>query len=100
MDILSQIKKMQNQRNWTNKDLATHAKLTQSTITSMFNRSTLPTIPTLISLCEAFGITIAQFFAECDMPPGLTEDQTELLVHWSTLTDEQKNALILLMKCI
>jgi len=100
MDILNKIKKMQKERGWNDSELAEHAKINQSTIASMYKRNNLPTIPTLISICEGFGITIAQFFAECDVPPDLTKEQIELLEHWNTIDDEQKEALMLLLKRI
>ena len=53
---------------------------------------------TLEAVCRAFGITLAQFFAEGDEPSQLTEEQRILFSKWSPLTGEQKRLLLDLMK--
>lgn len=58
MDILERIKSLQNERGWTNYQLAQEAAMTQSTLTNMFTRKTLPSLTTLIAICEAFEITL------------------------------------------
>jgi transcriptional regulator with XRE-family HTH domain len=97
MDILDKIKKLQNERGWSEARLAEEAGLTPSTISSLYKRGNLPTIPTLQALCAAFGITVARFFSD-GAPRGLSEDRAALLEHWDTLTDAQKEALLNLIK--
>ena len=58
MDILKKINQLRINRNWS------VYRLPQSTITNMFNRETLPSIVTLQSICNAFGITLSEFFEE------------------------------------
>lgn len=53
-------------RGWTDYRLAKESNLSHSTVTNMFNRNNAPTLPTLEAVCKAFGITLAQFFSECD----------------------------------
>jgi transcriptional regulator with XRE-family HTH domain len=99
MDILAKIKKLQNARGWSEARLAEEAGLTPSTISSLYKRNNLPTIPTLQALCSAFGISVARFFSDGDAPPqGLSKDRAALLEHWDTLTDAQKEALLHLIK--
>ena len=62
----------------------------------MFNRNNAPTLPTLEAVCQAFGITLAQFFANED-EITLTEEQQRLFAKWSTLKDDQKQALLALI---
>jgi hypothetical protein len=64
----------------------------------MFNRNTQPNITTLESLCEGFGITLAQFFSDDSGMVALDAEQRELLEKWSTMTKEQKTALLELLK--
>lgn len=55
----------------------------------------LPTIPSLIKICDAFGITISQFFLENNEESVyLTEQQTALLKASTKLNSEQYNALL------
>ena len=64
MDILKKINQLRINRNWSVYRLSVEAGLPQSTITNMFNRETLPSIVTLQSICNAFGITLSEFFEE------------------------------------
>ena len=41
--------------------------MSESTIANIFRRNTLPSISTLETICDGFGITVLQFFAEGDM---------------------------------
>ena len=84
------------ERSWTDYRLAKESGLSHSTVTNMFNRNNAPTLPTLEAVCKAFGITLAQFFTE-ENSPELTEEQRILFAKWSTLKDDQKQALLALI---
>ncbi len=96
MDAQKRIKQLMEERDWTDYRLAKESGLSHSTVTNMFNRNNAPTLPTLEAVCQAFGITLAQFFSEDEESP-LTEEQQKLFSRWSTLTDEQKHLLLELM---
>ena len=64
MDILKRIVDLRKERNWTEYQLAEHSGLTQSTISSWYRKNMLPTIPSLSKICDAFGITLSEFFLE------------------------------------
>ncbi len=92
-DILSVITKNREARGWTEYQLAEHSELPQSTISSWYRKNMIPTVPSLEKICHAFGITLAQLFAEMDTPVSLTESQAELLNRWARL-DERQQAVI------
>lgn len=58
----------------------------------------VPTVPSLEKICQAFGITLSQLFAEGDAPVALSESQRALLEQWDKLTKEQQEALFSLIK--
>lgn len=64
VDAQGRIKNMMAERGWTEYRLAKESGLSHSTVTNMFKRNNAPTLPTLEAVCAAFGITLAQFFAE------------------------------------
>ena len=100
MDAKARIKELMQERGWSEYRLAIASGLSQSTVANIFNRNTTPSVATLESICNGFGITLAQFFAEGDMVE-LTEEQKEMSAAWSALTREQKDVLaqlILVMK--
>ena len=91
------IHELMEERGWSEYKLAKEANLSHSTVSNMFNRNNAPTLPTIEAVCRAFGLTLVQFFSEGDSPAGMTEEQRNLFAIWSTMTDDQKEALLHLM---
>ena len=98
MDTLRRITQLRDERGWSNYRLAKEAKISQTTLRNLYNRNTLPSIPTLETICVGFGITLSQFFAEGDEAIELNAEQKEMLNMWNTLTQDQKTALLELLK--
>lgn len=97
-DILKEITRLRLQRNWSEYDLAKHADIAQSTISSWYRRNQTPTFQNLDRVCHDFGITLSQFFAEGDDPISLSRDQIEMLDHWSALNPKQQEIILALLK--
>ena len=96
-DILATITAYREARGWTEYQLAERSGLPQSTISSWYRKNMVPTVPSLEKICQAFGITLSQLFAEGDAPVVLTESQRTLLEQWNKLSAEQQNALFALI---
>lgn len=99
MDTQKRIRELMAELGWTDYKLAKEANLSHSTVSNMFNRNNAPTLLTLEAVCQAFGITLAQFFASDEETP-LTSEQQTLFAKWSTLTGRQKQVLLDLMDSI
>ena len=97
MDVLSKIKELMDERQWTEYRLIKESGLPTSTIANIFHRDTVPSIKTLESICAAFGITLGQFFSDGDMME-LTVEQKILFSRWTVLNSDQRQALINLME--
>lgn len=97
MDINDKIRKLLQDRGWTEYRLAKNSGLSESTIINIFKRNTVPSITTLEAICKGFGISLSQFFAEGDVV-DLTPEFKELPEHWAPLTVEQKAAVLQLIK--
>lgn len=94
MDILEKITKMRLERGWTEYELAERAGLTQSTISSWYRKNLIPSIPSLQHICDAYGITLSQFFIEDEcFSEQLTKAQIEILNRWYRLTKDQQKKL-------
>ncbi len=93
MDAKTRIKELMNERGWTIYELAKRSGLAQTTISNMWKRNTEPTIPSLRAICDGFGITLAQFFAEGELVE-LTAEQQKFFTRWAALTLEQKEMLM------
>ena len=98
MDVLAKIRQLREERSWSDYRLAQAAGLRQSTISSMFRKNNMPTIPTLEAICKAFGITLSQFFADANVPVDLTDEQKIMLENWNMLSNKHKKVLLDLMK--
>lgn len=99
MDILNKITQLRLERNWTEYQLAEKSGLTQSTISSWYRKHMLPSIPSLSKICDAFGITLSQFFLEGKDNVVLLNDQQLQLLHYAAkLNPESYNALIDFLK--
>lgn len=98
MDVQKRLRNLMTQRNWSAYRLAKQADLSETTISNLFKRGQLPTIYTLERICDAFGITLSQFFAEENEAITLNEEQKEILSLWAALSDKNKELLLYLMK--
>lgn len=62
----NRIRQLMNERGWTIYRLAQESGLSQTTISNIFKRNNQPSLPTVNAICDACGITLAQFFTEND----------------------------------
>ncbi len=99
MDILSRLKQLLQEHGWTEYKLSQECGLAQSTIGNIFRRNTVPSVSTLETICNGFGITLSQFFADGDFVE-LTPDLKELFNNWVLLLPEQKEAVLHVMKAM
>ena len=74
--------------------LSQKSGISQSAISELLNRKSVPTIPTIEKISNAFGITIAQFFAKDEPMPELTEDQKEVLELWIRMNEREKELVL------
>ncbi|WP_322175254.1 helix-turn-helix domain-containing protein [Acutalibacter caecimuris] len=99
MDTHSKLRQLMSERGWTAYRLAKESGLSESTLANIFKRNTVPSISTLEAVCAAFGISLAQFFAEQDMVE-LTPELKELFDNWVSLTPEQKQAALQMLRAM
>ena len=97
MDILKRLVQLQQQRGWSDYKIAKEAGLSPNTVSNIYRRNNTPSVITLEALCKAFGITVAQFFAEDDMVE-LSPELRELFDKWAALSKDQKAALWQIIK--
>ena len=96
-DILGMIRKNREARGWTEYQLAERSGLPQSTISSWYQKGMTPSFSSLEKICDAFGLTLSQFFADGELRLALTPAQHILLEKWTRLTPAQQRALLTVM---
>lgn len=97
-DVLEEITRLRMERKWSEYDLSKHSGLTQSTVSNWYRKKQVPTILTLSKICDGFGITLSQFFAEGEEAISLTPVQKDMLDNWSTLNGQQQQIIMDLLK--
>lgn len=99
MDTNERLRKLLDKSGWSEYRLAKNCGLSQSTLANIFRRNTVPSISTLESICNGFGITLAQFFSDGEMVE-LTPELKEVFQHWISLTADEKNAVLMMMRVL
>ena len=91
MKVLEKIETLRKEKGWSINYLAMESGLTQSTLNNLYSRNTEPKISTLRAICDAFGITLSDFFKK-------EENEDELIRRVKCLSKENKQALLQLVK--
>jgi len=89
----NRIRQLMAEREWTIYRLAQESGLSQTTISNIFKRNNQPSLPTVNAICDACGITLAQFFTENDA-------KSELDNSVAALKEDQREALAAFIKTI
>lgn len=97
MDVLERLRHLMDERGWTVYRVARESGLSEKTVYNIYSRNTMPSIPTLEAICNAFGITLAQFFANGKLIE-MSLDLEEVFENWIVLTPEQKEATLSMMR--
>ena len=97
MNVIERIKKMKNERGWTDYKLASEAMIPQSNLASIYERNTPPKLDVLESICQAFGITLAQFFMEDEQMQLVSTQEKRLLDVYRKLPAKKRQLLLELL---
>lgn len=98
MTVLERIYQLRIERGWSEYRLSEESGIAQTTISSWFRKDIVPTIPSLEKICNAYNITLSQFFNWNNEPIVLTDMQQDLLNNWNRLNQEQQNIILNLLR--
>lgn len=96
MNVIERIEELRNARALSVNKLAEKAGISQSTLSSALNRSSL-TVDTLERICEGLGIPISSFFMTDEQKETVSAQEKILLDEFRKLSPEKKKALIALL---
>ena len=94
MDIIGRINQLRVDRGWSINYLALEAGITQSTLSSVLQRGTAPKIDTLQCLCNAFGISLSQFFLDGEEAELLNSNEKALVESFRKLPHDKQASLL------
>lgn len=95
-EVLNRIRELCRFRHWSVYRLAKEADIPYSSLNNIFNRNTVPSIPTLEKICEGFNITLSDFFEYKKNPlrqESMTEEEQELLESYRALSLKDRGLL-------
>lgn len=98
--IPKRISELCGKRGYSKYRLSQLTGMSQTALGNIMSRDSIPTIPTLEKICDAFGISLAQFFAGDSGKLDLTSDQTELLDIWDGLEVKEREIVLSLMRSL
>lgn len=89
-EIIKHIEELCIERNWSLYKLAKESGIPYSTLNNTIRRTNIPSIPTLQKICNGFGLSLSDFFADQTPPKQLNEQQKQLLDDFDQLNLEGK----------
>lgn len=96
MNVMQRIDELCRKHHISKYRLSQITGISQSAFSKMTRLQSSLSLETIQRICDAFGITMAQFFSDPEEYPDLSESQKKLLSAWSRL-DEKKRACALLL---
>lgn len=96
--MIDRIKGLCAARSWTIYRLAKEANINHAALNTMLRRTSIPSVPSLMKICDGFGITLAQFFSLEDETATLTADQKDCLALWNNLSTKNKELASVYMR--
>lgn len=82
-DVVGRIQELCRSRSWTYYRLAKASGIP-------CQKTNVPSVPSLMKICDGLGITLAQFFSDQDETAKLTADQKQCLGIWDRLDSTGK----------
>lgn len=99
MDVIKRVDDLCKLHNMSKYRLSQITGISQSAFSKLSKQQSSLSVDTIQRICNAFGISMAQFFKDSDSYPDLTQQQLTLLSYWDKLTKEKKEyALIMIEK--
>ena len=95
--VNERIKQICREMGWTEYRLAKECGIPNSTIHNILHKVTVPSFVSLMKICNGFGITMAQFFANGEYV-DLTEEQKEVLDIYRQLSFHEREIAIAYLK--
>lgn len=94
MDIIQRITKFRDERGWTNNRMSVEAGLGSATVINWYKRNATPKLEAITALCDAFGISLGEFFNDEGDLVSLSDVQKEFLSELDLLNKDEKRDLL------
>ena len=97
-DVMGRIKELCKARSWSYYRLAKESGIPYSSLSTMLHKTYVPTVPSLMKICDGFGITLAQFFTVESEAAQLTKKERDCLDQWRRLDGQSQTLAMAYME--
>ena len=97
-DVVGRIQELCKARAWTYYRLAKASGTPYSTLSTMLHKTNVPSVPSLMKICNGLDITLGQFFSAQDETVKLTPEQKHCLTCWDALDDTGRRLAVAYMQ--
>lgn len=97
-DVVERIRELCKSRSLTYYRLSKNSGIPYSTLSTMLNKTNVPSLPSLMKICDGLDISLAQFFSDKDETVILSSDQRHCLELWGQLDSQSKKLAIAYME--
>lgn len=100
MNITQRIDQLCQMHNMSKYRLAKITGISQSAFSKLSRQQSSLSIDSIQRICNAFGISLAQFFEESEAHPNLPPpaEEMQLLSYWNKLSKEKKEYALLMLE--
>ena len=95
---LERIRGLCAERNWTYYQLSKASGIPYSTLNTMLHKDNMPSLPTLHKLGRGFVVSVADFFEPGRNLQGLTDEQSQCLSLFTSLSPSDQQLALAFMK--
>ena len=100
MDVRIKIDLLRREKGWSRSEFAKRIGVSYTAVKNWYNeKDFMPSLRLLYEICNVFGITKTQLFAETDTG-NLSDDQIELLDLYGKLNAKQKSDVIQIVRIL
>lgn len=102
-NVADRIRDLCNARSWSLYRLAKESDIPYSTLSTMLNKTYAPSIPSLMKICDGFGITLSSFFSDTndlEQFVKLSPDEKDCLSLWRTLDEKSQDLVLAYMQAL
>lgn len=98
MNIMERIDDLCRQHSMSKYRLSQITGISQSAFSKMARQQSSLSLETIQRICDAFGISLAQFFSCSEEYPDLTDQQRKLIQYWTMLDQKRRDYALLMIE--
>lgn len=98
--VIDLIRRLCDERSWSCYKLAKESGIAYSALSTMFRKTNTPSVETIIKICDAFGITLSQFFSAAQGESPASQRTLLHLCQWEELTPDEQDEVSRYISCL